>query len=235
MLVRVTETFLNEDLPISIEIFALPEGRHPAIVFLHGANGLTSRSQSFYRFADYLAESGYVIFLVHYFDGTGITWADNQAIRKNFIRWRKVAYDAVCFAAERSNVLTEHIGLLGVSLGATLALSLAAVRPDIGAIAEFFGALPAQAAALMKFMPPTLIVHGGEDKDVPVEEAYKLEQLLKEKGFTYEMKIFPEEGHVFGTEAAQDVARLTVRFFDKYLRPVSRNEDSGGVVENKTP
>jgi len=114
----------------------------------------------------------YFVLLVHYFDGTDVKVADKESIRKNFLRWGKTASDAIDFATKRANVLSERIGLLGTSRGASLALSLAAVRPGISAIVEFSGVLPAPVKELVKLFPPTLIIHGGQDRIVAVDEAY---------------------------------------------------------------
>jgi carboxymethylenebutenolidase len=118
---------------------------------------------------------------------------------------------------QRADVIPDRIGLLGTSLGASLALSLAAMRSDIAAVAELFGALPRVVADLVKFLPPVLIVHGAEDRIVPVDQAHNLGRLLKQANIPYDIKIYPEEGHLFRPTAGRESAELTQMFFDKYL------------------
>jgi carboxymethylenebutenolidase len=71
-------------------------------------------------------------------------------------------------------------------------------------------------------MPATLILHGENDSVVPVEEAHKLEHLLKEQHAIYQIKIYPHLDHGFdGPEgdpgASKDAWEQTMAFFDKYL------------------
>jgi carboxymethylenebutenolidase len=214
----VRDRFQSEEADIPVDIFAPATGSHPGIVLLHGANGLKTLGKPYQRFAGYLAKNGYVTFLVHYFEATGTTWADDEMIHQHFLRWMGVASDAVSFARGRPNVLADKIGLLGTSLGATLALSLAAARTGIAAVVEFFGGLPTPAGAHFNSMPPVLIVHGSVDRKVPVEEAYKLERLLQERDLPYDIKIYPDEGHIFTREAALDAARRAVAFLDEHVR-----------------
>jgi len=216
----VQETFQSGGQAVPVDIFQSPEGKHPAVILLHGADGLSLHPESYRRFARLLAENHYQVYLVHYFEVANIKTADRQAMRKYFLQWGQVIDDAIAFAIQKPNVLPECVGLLGISLGATLALSFAAVRPGVRAVVEFFGGLPDEVAPLMKTMPPVLIVHGAKDRRVPIEEATKLESLLKEKEVLYQIKVYEEEGHFFGSTAAKDAARLAIDFFDEHLRPL---------------
>jgi len=216
--VKTTETFPSENTEISVEIFDWKEGKHPAVVLLHGADGLTFRPEPYHALASLMAESGLIVFLVHYFEGTNTKWSDQETTRKNFIKWGRTVKHAVDFAASRPNVLPGRIALFGTSLGASLALALAAISPGIRAVVEFFGGMPAATVTLLKSMPPTLIVHGAKDELVPVKKARELEELLTAKKVPHETKIYPDEGHIFSARAAQDAALLAVAFLNKYLQ-----------------
>ncbi len=109
--------------------------------------------------------------------------------------------------------------MLGTSLGASLALTVASQDARVGAVAEVSGLLPDPAVAFIKRMPPTLILHGTADPIVPVAEAYKLERLLAARGTEYEAKIYPGQGHIFSPAIAHESVERTARFFDKALRP----------------
>src|SRR5262249_2316527 len=75
-----TESFTSGGKPIQVEVFSpAAAGRHPAVLLLYGAGGLTRRGDAFRRYGSQLAEHGLVTFLVHYFDATG----SDQAGRVN--------------------------------------------------------------------------------------------------------------------------------------------------------
>jgi carboxymethylenebutenolidase len=62
-----------------------------------------------------------------------------------------------------------------------------------------------------------IILHGGKDDRVPVQEAYRLEELLKQHRVPYDIKIYPDQGHIFQGLAQFDAMRRVAGFFRKYL------------------
>ena len=215
----VQETFTAAGKPIRVETY-LPPGpaRHPAVILLHGADGLEAHALSYRSSAEQLAAHGYVALLIHYFDATGAHSASEEAIPRDFLKWMEVAGSAVSFARSKVSVEPDSVGLLGFSLGASLALSLASQDERIAAVAEFYGTLPELAAALARRMPPVLILHGAQDRIVPVEQARRLEQILRSKGVPFEIKLYPGQGHGFTGDAAADAAARTLTFFAEHLK-----------------
>jgi carboxymethylenebutenolidase len=216
----VAETLTSEGVPVAVERFAPRTGAaaHPAVVILHGSGGLTRSGVMYRELARELARRGYVACVVHYFDRTGTTWADPRTSERNFATWMRVVGDAVTYAAGQPGVDPERVGLLGFSLGAFLSLAVASRDRRVAAVAEFFGGMPEFFAAHVEALPPTLITHGDADRVVPVDEAYKVERLLKSVGAPYEMKIYPGAGHVLGPLEALDAYGRTMTFFDRILR-----------------
>ncbi len=142
-------------------------GRRPAVLVLHGANGVGERYREVARL---LAASGYEVFFPHYFEsGAG------ASRRENFKSWIRAVSDAITFVSHRPGVDGERIGLLGFSLGAYLALSVGVIEPGVGCVVEYFGGLPPAMAAIASRTPPVLILHGEDDRIVPVSEAHRLE------------------------------------------------------------
>jgi carboxymethylenebutenolidase len=129
----------------------------------------------------------------------------------------KTINDATTWIASQPEVDPNHIGLMGVSLGSYLGLTVASQDSRIKAVVEFFGGIPDLAAQWSKSMPPVLILHGSEDPIVPVSEAYKLEKFLRQKNTPYQMHIYPGEGHGFNEPANQDSRQRALEFFQKYL------------------
>ena len=92
------------------------------------------------------------------------------------------------------------------------------VSPEIKAVVEMYGGMPEFAIERMTTMPPVLILHGEDDKLVPVSRAYDLETLLKKKAAPYEIKIYPHQGHGFSGDAQEDANKRTVSFLRAHLR-----------------
>jgi carboxymethylenebutenolidase len=211
-------TFSSGDKPIRLDAY-LPESdaKLPAVIALHGSGGdVTGMNEP----ATMLAQQGFAVYVLHYFDRTGTTQAiDKQTIFGNFPAWGKTAWDAISQIERRPQVDANRIGLLGFSLGAYLALSVASVDPRVKAVVEFFGGLPKEMSFFMRRLCPVLILHGEQDSIVPVEEAYQLQKVLEKKGIPYEIKIYPGAGHGFAPEDWRDAALRSWQFLQKHLAP----------------
>jgi carboxymethylenebutenolidase len=53
---------------------------------------------------------------------------------------------------------------------------------------------------------------------VPVQEAYKLEEVLKKNSIPYEIKIYRDQGHSLTGLAQLDAMRRVAGFFREHLR-----------------
>ena len=195
---------------------ALP-GPRPAVLMLHGRDGPHRFAQAYRFAAQSLAAGGYHVLFVHYFDSTDDTSVFGAAGLSNFFAWTRTVTDAVSWVGAREDIDPARIGLLGVSLGASIALAQASGDLRIKAVVDFYGVLPAPALALLQRMPPTLILHGAQDWVVPVAAAYQLEHFLKARRAVYDMHIYPDQGHGFHGAAGADAVRRTIEFFDRYL------------------
>jgi carboxymethylenebutenolidase len=208
-------TFLSAGRQIRIDHYA--PRRHtqsPAVILVHGSGGPLGGLDSF---AGQAALFGVNVFVLHYFERTGHTWVSPAQIEQHFPAWLETLRDAVDFVGLQPGVDLGHIGLLGFSLGAYLSLALATQDSRIAAVAELFGGLVEPFAADAGKLPPILILHGAHDRIVPVERAYELEQLLQRHRIPYEIKIYPDQGHVFQGLAQLDALRRVAAFFRKHL------------------
>ena len=115
---------------------------------------------------------------------------------------------------------TKHlpIGYFGASTGAAAALAAAAVRPDvIGAVVSRGGRPDLAGSALPRVRAPTLLIVGGDDRQVIELNRVALAQLRCEK----QLVIVPAATHLFEEPGALDeVARLARDWFQRYLIPV---------------
>ncbi len=202
---------------IALDAFVPETGgqRCPAVIGLHGSGGgYATMSDP----AAMLAAQGFAVYVLHYFDRTGTTGvADKQTAIRHFPVWGKTVWDAISHVVRLPQVDTERIGLLGFSLGAYLALSVASVDARVKAVVDFFGGFPKEMKFFMRRLCPTLILHGDADPTVPVEEALHLQQMLEKKNVPYEMQIYPGVGHSFHGEIWDDARRRTLAFLQKYL------------------
>jgi len=209
-------TFESGSKPIRLHAY-LPDSaiKLPSVLALYGSGG---GIEGMNKPASMLAEQGFAVFVLHYFDRTDTASATDKAtIVRHFPAWGKTVWDAVSFIAQLPEVDAERIGLLGFSLGAYLALSVASVDSRVRAVVEFFGGLPKEMRFFMRRLCPTLILHGEADPIIPVSEAYELQALLEKKNIPYEMRIYPGQGHVFDSETWRDAALRSLRFLQKHL------------------
>lgn len=209
-------TFDSGGKPVRMDCFipSSNEQRFPAVISLHGSGGgYAGMSEP----ARLLAQQGFAVYILHYFDRTGTSFADKQTIFKNFPIWMKTLWDAVSYVEKQPQVDIERIGLMGFSLGAYLSLSAASIDKRVRAVVEFFGGLPKEMKLFMRRLCPVLILHGDADPTVPVEEAYHLKQVLEKKGIPYEMQIYPGAGHGFSGDVWRDAGMRSYAFLKKYL------------------
>jgi len=163
-----------------------------------------------------MATQGYVVFIVHYLDATKpvapaqisalvkravrdkATEAQEARVAEYFEIWTGCVSEAVGFVRKQQGVDGGRVGIVGLSLGGFVALSCAA-QPElkIAAVASGFGGLPRNKVNAVKWLPPTLIVHGDEDDVVPVQHAITLRKLGREKKLPIKVKIYEEVDHMF--------------------------------------
>jgi carboxymethylenebutenolidase len=205
----------GKDIRVDCFLPAVEGRRVPAVIGLHGSGG---GHFGMLEPARLLAEQGFAVYVLHYFDRTGEVQIDGLAtIARHFPAWMKTLWDAVSFVASQPEVDAERIGLLGFSLGAYLSLSAASIDSRVRAVVEFFGGLPKEMKFFMRRLCPVLILHGEQDKTVPVAEAYHLQQLLEKRKIPYEIQIYPGAGHGFTGEMWRDAQVRSLAFLRKYL------------------
>jgi carboxymethylenebutenolidase len=184
----------------------------PAVILLHGSDG---PSQRYRGAASQIAAAGFRVFFVRYMDSTGDTRARFGSMSFNLPTWAAAARQSVDFVDGQLGVDRSRIAIIGVSLGGALALDVAARDRRIRAIVEYFGYAPDN--LLSGPFPPTLILHGENDRIVPVATAYRIEQAVRAGGSEAQIKIYPGEGHGFSPAATADAQRTIAAFLSRRL------------------
>jgi len=108
------------------------------------------------------------------------------------------------------------IGLFGASTGAAAALVAAAQRPGaVHAVVARGGRPDLAGAALPSVQSPTLLIVGGDDRQVIALNRQALAELRAER----QLRIVPGAGHLFEEPGALDaVAALTADWFLRHLQ-----------------
>jgi len=215
-MIQSQTSFESGGKTIRLDCF-LPSGEgqpFPTVIGLYGFGG---GSFSMAEPAGQLAERGFAVYLLHYFDRTGFVEQEKSAIVLNFPVWMKTLWDAISFVEQQPQVDRERMGLVGFSLGGYLAVCGAAIDPRVKAVVEFFGGMPKEMKLFMRRLCPMLILHGEEDAIIPVSEAHHLREVLEKKNIPHEVRIYPGVGHGFDGEAWKDARMRSLAFLRKYL------------------
>ena len=191
-------------------------GPRPSVLLLHGAEGL-ARGDVYRLGASAVAAAGYHAFMLHYLDRTGERRASFATLRSHFPAWVETIKDAVGHVGTQPGIDADRIGVIGASLGGSLAIATSAQDHRIKALVDYFGFLPPAVAERAIRLPPTLILHGAEDSIVPVSNAYGLQALLDRLGVVHEGRIYPGQGHGLTGLDALDAATRVTAFLGRHL------------------
>jgi dipeptidyl aminopeptidase/acylaminoacyl peptidase len=213
-------SFQSGGSPIAVEWFpaagSRPGETRPAVLLLHGADGLTFETG--YRMgAQMVAASGFHVAFVHYLDRTGERRVAYATLRQRFPLWAETVRDGLTWLPGQPGVDPGRLGIVGISLGAALGLHVAAGDGRVKAVVDYFGPVPEGLANRGARLPPTLILHGENDRVVPVSNARTLAGLLEASGTPHEMQIYPGQGHALTGLAQLDAASRTAAFLGRYL------------------
>ncbi|MGV2124030.1 alpha/beta hydrolase [Agrobacterium vitis] len=188
---------------IAIETFErrAPQKR-PAVIILSGSKGF--RSAAYDDLAQSLDKAGLAAYLVHAVsdaDLTAIGHAKGAAGRiqyytSHMARWSAAVRDVLLFL-KRQSPEDRKIGVLGISLGAQIAITATVNRQEANALVLVDGGFPAGYSQSVRAFPPLLVVWGSEDRVFPVSMAKTLSEQAKFLGTATELSIFDGGGHDF--------------------------------------
>ncbi|HEY2140362.1 MAG TPA: dienelactone hydrolase family protein [Chthoniobacterales bacterium] len=216
---RVTRlSFESEGRQIRVDRYSpLGARSNRTVIVLHGAGGILFDGPSMRRVARVLADDGDTVYLLHYFNRTGTIGALDSTMQAHYAEWLRTVRDGIGWVHGHEE--KGLIGLYGYSLGGFLAIEAASDNPLISAVTEQAGGIWNGQEKRVRKMPPVLMVHGLQDKRVPVEKYAKpLRQVLRARAGHLETDIVPGEGHVFSESAMAVVHPRVAKFFERELR-----------------
>ena len=193
--------------------WAEAENAKGVVVIVHDWDGMTEYEQ---RRADMLAEMGYSAFALDMFgDGTPTETMDHRraatgALYQDRARMRALIEAGLSQAMDRSG--TDAVVVMGYCFGGAVALEMA--RSDMAAMAAgyatFHGGLSTpDGQSWDGDEPPLLVLHGGADTSITMEDVATLATELEGAGNTYTIEVYSSAPHaftVFGSDRYQERA-----------------------------
>ena len=187
-----------------------------AAVVLYGAGGMIFDGPRIRRVAQALAEDGYDVSLIHYFNRTGTLVTRDHMMQQNFTVWLDTVRQGIEHARS-THGQGRSVYVYGYSLGAFLAIAAASDNPGVAAVAEHAGGIWNNQGERIGRMPPVLIIHGGLDQRVPLDQyARPLQAELQRRKGSVKTHFYGQEGHIFSSTALLDVQREVPQFFDAH-------------------
>ncbi len=187
------------------------EGPFPAVVQLHGCEGLKAQS---YRWARWFADRGYVSLVVDSFGPRGVkgdcrTGPDEPPITARF----DDAMGALRYLQSLSFVRGDRVASIGWSQGGVYAMSVingpslerARTRgvdlPAVG-FAAGIGIYPGGCTSLTEqlVIRPLLVLIGGADDWTPAARCVRMVEAMKARGADVSIVVYPGAYHYFDVE-----------------------------------
>ena len=201
---------------IRIETFpARPDGPRPSVILLHGANGVKFENLVVSGVMQFLGARDLAVHLVHYFDRTDTSYADNPTIHRYFPDWMASVQDAIRHIQER--YAGAPLGMFGHSLGGYLTAATLVQNPAVQAAVILSGGIDENSARAVQRTAPALILHGAADTRVEVTEARRLVGALTSAGAPPEFHLYPREGHVLEMASYADALNRSAQFLRRHL------------------
>ena len=206
---------------VRLEVFEVSTpSQHPMLLFLHGADGNT-------RFwikglAEHLVPLGVTVCALRYFDSTSTLRADLDPVARltNYPFWLATIESALNQMGRSPEVDDNCIFLCGFSLGASLAISVAATgHVRLKGVIDLAGSLRDSNKPFSANFPPTLIVHGTADASVNFNHAGELQNALTTLQVPNRFHALEGVGHWFSAEVKASILGIVAQFVESRISP----------------
>jgi carboxymethylenebutenolidase len=184
-------------------------GPRPGLIVLHEWWGLNEQTINTTR---RFAQAGYTALAVDQYSRQGytVTKDPNEASQlMNGMSSQRVLRDinaAIRYLKATGVADPLRIGMVGYSLGAMMALTMANHNSDLKAVVAYCGKTP-PVENIESFLCPVQFHHAAKDGWVTGKEVDALKQGLEKEGKPSEVLIYPQADHAFYNDARPDVYR----------------------------
>jgi pimeloyl-ACP methyl ester carboxylesterase len=190
---------------------AVPSAPKGLVIFAHGSGSSRLSPRNAYA-ADFLGDRGFATLL---FDL--LTPAESRD-RRNVFDIQLLAHrvvDAIAWARADTRIEDLSIGLFGASTGGGAAIVAAAAREDVAAVVSRGGRPDLAEGALSRIAAPTLLIVGGDDRDVLALNRNAQARMTCASA----LHVVPGAGHLFEEPGTLDEAlRAAAAWFEAHLR-----------------
>lgn len=213
----IERSFESKGKKIRLESY-IPEQYHkgdkfPVVVILHGAGGVGETDGFFRDLANEFVSDGKVAIIVHYMDQSGIKSASYAQMGKNFSWWMETVNTAINHIASDPDFDKNNIKLLGHSLGAQLALHVAATNPKVRSVISLAGCFVFPTKNI-KTMPPVLLLQGTKDRTVTLEREKATIAVLKKVNCPYQEQLLKNVDHTFSQVRFDNLIKRINKFLN---------------------
>ena len=195
MSIQTSDIQLKVDGNTANAYLAMPENGGPGILLLHAWWGL---KPFFKQVCDQLAKQGFTVLAPDLYQGRIAKTIDEAKILRE--QCDNELIDNIVKVAKDHLVslrTDQPIGVLGFSMGASWALTIAANEPDVAAAVIFYGA----AEADFNKVKAKVLGHFAEvDEWEPIEYVRKMEADMKAADLDVTLHVYPKAGHWFVEE-----------------------------------
>jgi pimeloyl-ACP methyl ester carboxylesterase len=210
----------------------VPADARAIVLFAHGSG--SSRLSPRNRFvADALNRTGLATLLFDLLTGAEEVEEAKEVRRFDIGLLARRLVSATDWVAERPDSRGLRLGFFGASTGAAAALVAAAERPSlVGAVVSRGGRPDLAGEALGRVVMPTLLIVGGEDREV-LELNRGAQRRL---GGPSELVVVPGASHLFEEPGAlEEVAVLAAAWFGRHLVPAQSGSPRERGCHASTP
>lgn len=180
-------------------------GKRPAVMVVHEWWGLNDYPK---RRAEDLAKLGYVAFAADMY-GKGVVARNAEeagklagALRSDRARMRARARTAWDVLAKRPEVDPARMVAMGYCFGGGVALELARSGADMAGVVSFHGSLDTPDPASSRIKGKVLVLHGAEDKAVPMKDVLAFQDEMRRGRVNYQINLYGGAVHAFSNPAA---------------------------------
>lgn len=194
-----------------------------AVIVLHGRSGVFPEWKDY---AEMLASNGYRALLLDYYARTGPAPSRDDALRA-MSDWTDTIRHSVDYLKRTAQNPDAPVGVVGFSRGGFVGVHAAGMVPGIKAVVVYYGGATPSLDDYIANLPPILLLHGEDDRTVPVRMAISLHDSLKREGKPVEMHVYPRASHCFNCESSArnyfdaevsaDAQERTLEFLEAHL------------------